>query len=82
MEAQDRISTRRMKVLEDNIYTRVKSDGSLSYNVRIRDALEPTGLWYNQTFSSLQFAREVRDEKLAEKFREDMGIKDSPPSNT
>jgi len=63
-----------MKVLEDHIYTRVKADGSLSYNVRIRDVLEPTGLWYNQTFSSLQFAREVRDEKLAEKFREDMGI--------
>lgn len=64
-----------MKVLEEHIYTRVKADGSLSYNVRIRDVREPTGLWFNVTYKSLEYARGVRDEKLAEKAREDMGLK-------
>jgi len=61
-----------MKRLEDFIYTRARANGELSYIVRISDITEPTTLWYNQTFQSLDLARRVRDEKVAEKYLEVM----------
>ena len=54
-----------MKALEHNIVTRPTKGGDERYIVRIRDIREPSGLWYNQTFKSLEMAREVRDEQLA-----------------
>jgi hypothetical protein len=54
-----------MKALEQNIVIRATQSGDERYIVRIRDIREPSGLWYNQTFKSLEMAREVRDEQLA-----------------
>jgi len=54
-----------MKALEQNIVIRATQSGDERYIVRIRDIREPSGLWYNQTFKSLEIAREVRDEQLA-----------------
>ena len=54
-----------MKALEQNIVTRATQSGDKRYIVRIRDIREPSGLWYNHTFKSLETAREVRDEQLA-----------------
>jgi len=53
-----------MKALEQNIVTRPTQSGDNRYIVRIRDVREPTGLWYNQTFKTLEKAREVRDAEL------------------
>jgi len=53
-----------MKALEQNIVIRPTQSGDNRYIVRIRDIREPSGLWYNQTFKSLQIAREVRDAEL------------------
>jgi hypothetical protein len=53
-----------MKALEQNIVTRATQSGDNRYIVRIRDIREPSGLWYNQTFKSLEIAREVRDAEL------------------
>jgi hypothetical protein len=55
-----------MKALEPNIVTRATRSGDERYIVRIRDIREPSGLWFNQTFKSLETAREVRDEQLAQ----------------
>lgn len=54
-----------MKFLEQNIVTRATRSGDERYIVRIRDIRESSGLWYNQTFKSLEIAREARDEQLA-----------------
>jgi hypothetical protein len=54
-----------MRALEQNIVIRATQSGDERYIVRIRDIREPSGLWYNQTFKSLEMAREVRDEQLA-----------------
>jgi len=53
-----------MKALEQNIVTRATQSGDERFIVRIRDIREPSGLWYNQTFKSLETAREVRDAEL------------------
>lgn len=53
-----------MKALEQNIVTRATQSGDERYIVRIRDIREPSGLWYNQTFKSLETAREIRDAEL------------------
>lgn len=50
---------------EHHIYKRKNPSGTEVYVVRIRDILEPTGLWYNQTFKTIEIAREARDEMLA-----------------
>ena len=53
-----------MKALEQNIVTRQTQSGDDRFIVRIRDIRERSGLWYNQTFKSLEMARKVRDEQL------------------
>ena len=53
-----------MKALEQNIVTRATQSGDERFIVRIRDIREPSGLWYNQTFKSLEKAREARDAEL------------------
>ena len=53
-----------MKALEQNIVIRPTQSGDNRYIVRIRDVREPSGLWYNHTFKSLEIAREVRDKEL------------------
>lgn len=63
-----------MKALEQNIVTRPTQSGDNRYIVRIRDFREPSGLWYNHTFKSLEMARKVRDEQLT-KQAEDRGAK-------
>lgn len=53
-----------MRALEANIVTRPTRSGDERYIVRIHDVREPSGLWYNHTFKSLEMAREVRDAEL------------------
>jgi len=53
-----------MKALERNIVTRATQSGDDRYIVRIHDVREPSGLWYNHTFKSLETARQVRDKEL------------------
>jgi hypothetical protein len=53
-----------MRALEQNIVTRATQSGDERYIVRIRDIREPSGLWYNHTFKSLEMARQVRDAEL------------------
>ena len=53
-----------MKALEQNIVTRPTQSGDNRFIVRIHDIREPSGLWYNQTFKTLEMAREVRDAQL------------------
>ena len=66
-----------MKFLEQNIVTRATQSGDERYIVRIRDFREPSGLWYNQTFKTLEMARKTRDEQLLkqEEDRKAKGIK-------
>lgn len=66
-----------MKALEQNIVTRATQSGDERYIVRIRDFREPSGLWYNQTFKTLEMARETRDAELIkqEEDRKAKGIK-------
>jgi hypothetical protein len=52
---------------EHNIYKRKNPSGVEVYVVRIRDTREPTGLFFNGTFSSLELAKRIRDQEL-EKF--------------
>lgn len=49
---------------EENIYRRKNPSGDEVYVVRIRDIREPTGLFFNGTFKTLELAKQVRNEQL------------------
>jgi hypothetical protein len=49
---------------EEHIYKRKTRSGDDVYVVRISDIREPTGLFFNGTFKSLDFAKQIRDEQL------------------
>ena len=59
---------------EDNIYKRKNPSGKEVYVVRIRDSREPTGLWYNGTFSDFYLAKQVRDEQLTKQALKKQGF--------